>query len=165
MENKPLVIDVIQGASPNGSVNTWNVLANINDFISAISTPSLSENADYGAIVSGFPTAFARVDLFKAAFDAATAKNSSEADKNLAKYYEELVSEWRGFVACLALDYANVRAKRIDLVYIPTVSVSRRPPTSTRPPAPLETCFSSAVPAGASRESRTTTTNSPISIL
>lgn len=117
MENKPLVIDVIQGASPNGSVNTWNVLANINDFISAISTPSLSENADYGAIVSGFPTAFARVDLFKAAFDAATAKNASEADKNLAKYYEELVSEWRGFVACLALDYANIRAKRIDLVY------------------------------------------------
>ena len=117
MANKPLVIDVEGRSVPNGSLNKWTVLGNTSVFIRDIRTPSLGEKADVGTLVSGIPTAFARVDLFKSAFDAASANDTSSTARNLSSYYEELINEWRGFVACLALDYPNIRVKKIDLGY------------------------------------------------
>lgn len=116
MENKALVIDVAERSMPNGDVNKWNVLSNSSVFIRDIITPELSKNANVGTLVSGIPTAFARVDLFKAAFDSSST-NEQTTSRNLAAYYSDLVSEWRGFVAALALDYTNVKVKRIDLAY------------------------------------------------
>lgn len=117
MATKSLVTDVRSNV-PNGSQDKWNVLGNITDFINSITTPALSEHADMGTIVSGFPTAFARVDLFRAAFDAMNAdRRNVTTEKNLMSYYQELVDEWRGFLACIALDYPNIRVKKINLVY------------------------------------------------
>ena len=32
-------------------------------------------------------------------------------------YYSQLVDEWKGLIACIALDYAHISVRRIDLKY------------------------------------------------
>ncbi len=116
MEKKALVIDVVQRSKPIGEANQWNELTTASTFIRDIITPELGENANVGTLVSGIPTAFARVDLFKAAFNSLST-NEQTTSRNLVAYYSELVNEWRGFVAAIALDYTNIKVKRIDLAY------------------------------------------------
>lgn len=77
----------------------------------------MSNKANTGSLVSGIPTAFARVDLFKAAFNADVSKDTLTSSKNLSGYYKDLVSEWRGFLACIGLDYPNIKVRRVDLAY------------------------------------------------
>ncbi|MDE6006925.1 MAG: hypothetical protein K2G67_05175 [Muribaculaceae bacterium] len=117
MEDKSLVIDVEARSVPHGTRDSWNVLNNTGSFIRDILTPELSKSADVGSLVSGIPTAFARVDLFKSAFNADSAKDAKATSRNLAGYYKDLVSEWRGFLACIGLDYPNIKVRRINLEY------------------------------------------------
>ena len=116
MSNRSLVIDVVNEV-PQGDLNNWNVLGNAGTFIREIKTPDLAKDADTASIVSGIPTAFARVDLFKQAFNSKIGSETTSSNRNLYNYYDELVDEWRGFVAAIALDYSNIRARRIDMVY------------------------------------------------
>ena len=68
--------------------------------------------------MSGIPTAFARVDLFKKALDfVASNPTSSSTDGNIISYYYQLNEEWRGLIACLALDYAHIKVRRVNLTY------------------------------------------------
>lgn len=117
MEDKSLVIDVEARSVPHGTRDSWNVLSNTATFIRDILTPELSKSADVGSLVSGIPTAFARVDLFKSAFNAESAKDGKATSRNLSGYYKDLVSEWRGFLACIGLDYPNIKVRRINLEY------------------------------------------------
>lgn len=117
MANKSLVIDVKDGQCPSGDLNEWKILGNAGTFIQDIITPELSEDADTGTLVSGIPTAFARVDLFNSAFNSKLSNDKPSLARNLTKYYDDLIDEWRGFIACLALDYSNLRVSRIDLEY------------------------------------------------
>lgn len=117
MANKPLTIDVNSSAVPSGTLDEWSPLGNTTVFIKNIVTPKLSEKTNIGQLVSGIPTAFARVDLFKTALDhVASSGEDSKAD-NLVGYYTQLVDEWRGLIACMALDYAHIGVRRIDLTY------------------------------------------------
>lgn len=118
MANKPLIIDVQQKSIPNGVLNQWDMLTNTNVFINDIQTPKLSKNTNVGQLVSGIPTAFARVDLFKKALDfVASNPTSSSTDGNIISYYYQLNEEWRGLIACLALDYAHIKVRRVNLTY------------------------------------------------
>ncbi|MDE6017194.1 MAG: hypothetical protein K2G85_00090 [Muribaculaceae bacterium] len=114
---KSLVIDVEKTSELSGVRNAWTVLGEAGKFIRDIKTQDLSKKANAGSLVSGIPTAFARVDLFDAAMSADSVNDNSTTSKNLVGYYKDLVSEWRGFVACIGLDYPNIKVKRVNLVY------------------------------------------------
>ncbi len=117
MANKPLTIDVNTSAIPSGSLDNWSQLGNTTVFIKNIITPQLSKKTNVGQLVSGIPTAFARVDLFKTAIDHVATSGSVNAANNLVGYYTQLVDEWRGLIACMALDYAHISVRKIELSY------------------------------------------------
>lgn len=117
MAKKSLTIDVNSSAIPSGSLDKWCPLSNTSVFIKNIITPQLSKRTNVGQLVSGIPTAFARVDLFKTAIDHVATSNSNSTANNLVGYYSQLVDEWRGLIACMALDYAHISVRRIDLSY------------------------------------------------
>jgi hypothetical protein len=117
MANKSLTIDVNSSAIPSGSLDNWSQLGNTTVFIKNIITPQLSKQTNVGQLVSGIPTAFARVDLFKTALDHVATSGINTSANNLVGYYSQLVDEWKGFIACMALDYAHISVKKIDLAY------------------------------------------------
>lgn len=114
MANKALVIDSTTGL-PLGESNKWVTLTNMDIFVSKIMTPELKEGANIGSLISGIPSPFARIDLFKAAIDNSTTQGERQGSLN--SYYSTLVSEWRGFIAAMALDYTKFSVKRVDLRY------------------------------------------------
>ena len=79
------------------------------------------------AIVSGIPTIFARINLFTNAISYIQNTRGAENAENdgLMKFYVDLVSEWRGFLACLAFDYKNIRVERIELAYSDGEDITR----------------------------------------
>lgn len=117
MANKPLTIDVNSSAVPSGTLDEWSPLGNTTVFIKNIVTPKLNEKTNIGQLVSGIPTAFARVDLFKTALDHVASSGVDSKADNLVGYYTQLADEWRGLIACMALDYAHIVVRRIDLTY------------------------------------------------
>lgn len=117
MPNKPLTIDVQTSAIPSGTLDSWSQLNNTNVFIKSILTPDITKGTHIGQIVSGIPTAFARVDLFKVALEHVATDTDEKKHNNLIGYYNQLADEWRGLLACFALDYANISVKKIDLKY------------------------------------------------
>lgn len=113
----PLIIKVKRNAVPNGDLGKWTDMSgHIKDLTKDIDTSTIKENADIAAQVSGIPTAYARANLFKSAL-AFDGQPIDEADKNLNVFYEMLSTEWRGFIACIALDYSRLKAERIYLQY------------------------------------------------
>ena len=114
---KPLVIKVKAASIPNGTPGKWEDLSgNIEQFTADIETPAIDENSDISAQVSGIPTAYARANLFKSALQS-YGKSKESVDLNLNAFYQMLSSEWRGFIACIALDYSRMKTERVDLVY------------------------------------------------
>lgn len=114
---KPLVIKVKAASIPNGTPGKWEDLSgNIEQFTADIETPAIDENSDISAQVSGIPTAYARANLFKSALQS-YGKSKESVDLNLNTFYQMLSSEWRGFIACIALDYSRMKTERVDLVY------------------------------------------------
>lgn len=122
MKNIPLVIDS-QERPGNGDTNTWSPLENTEKFIENIETVELSEKTNKSTFVSGIPTAFARVDLFKNAIDNVANKTVSKNKGGLVSYYRELVDEWKGLIAAMALDYQNFSTRTIELVYSDNANV------------------------------------------
>ena len=117
MSNKPLVIKVKQGTVPNGTPGKWEDLSgNIEKFTADIDTKALDKGSDISAQVSGIPTAYARANLFKSALQA-YGKSKDSIDLNLNAFYQMLSSEWRGFIACIALDYSRMKTERVELTY------------------------------------------------
>lgn len=114
-----LVIRVKDQSKPAGKPQEWAPLGNMATFTKDILTPTLAKGADMSAIVSGIPTIFARINLFTNAISYIQDTRGAENAENdgLMKFYVDLVSEWRGFLACLAFDYKNIRVDRIDLAY------------------------------------------------
>ena len=114
-----LVISVKSQSKPGGHPKEWAPLGNMATFTKDIDTPTLARGADMSAIVSGIPTIFARINLFTNAIAYIQNTRGAENAENdgLMKFYVDLVSEWRGFLACLAFDYKNIRVDRIDLAY------------------------------------------------
>lgn len=116
-QHKALVIDAKE--LPAGQQGQWNdISAQMEALTSSIRTPDMAEGADMSAVVSGVPSVFARANLFNLSLNLVQRqKGSSDSATSLIKFYENLVDEWRGLIACIALDYANIKVKRIRLAY------------------------------------------------
>ena len=117
MDTKSLVIDTNHPQLSKASMEGWQSMGNAQGFITDIATPAIQKGADISVMVSGIPTAFARVDLFKAALAYSVNGNNQAQKAGLSKYYEALTKEWRGLIAAIAIDYAKFSVKTVDLVY------------------------------------------------
>ncbi|MBR4325759.1 MAG: hypothetical protein IKP73_09570 [Bacteroidales bacterium] len=118
-EIKALVInskETLQGAP-----GKWHDMSSqMHSLTSKIITPKLSEGTNASAMVSGVPTVFARENLFVYSIENAgtlRAQKDKEDDSGLCGYYLNLVDEWRGFIAFIALNSGKLDAKRITLAY------------------------------------------------
>lgn len=115
MSNKALVINVQGKSVPQGIPNKWEGLTSqMPTFTKDIITPDLQEGTDVSALVSGVPTVFARASLFGTALQYGTTGTNSSA---LNLYYKNLVDEWRGLIACIALDSNALDVRQIKLAY------------------------------------------------
>ena len=116
-QNKPLVIKVAPGSIPGGMPAKWNDLTDqMPTFTKDIITPEFDlESGNIGQVISGMPSVFSRANLFKLALDYIS--DEKEKTDGLLKFYESLIDEWRGLIACIALDYPNISVERIALTY------------------------------------------------
>ncbi len=116
IEYKPLVHETEPGFALPGADGVWSSLDTLrDDFIKNIKTRTIEENPDVGAIVSGIPSVFARTNLFRSAIG--LGEGSENGAQNLLAYYSALLSEWKGFVACIALESQQLTVNRIYLEY------------------------------------------------
>lgn len=99
----------------------WDSIKELPNFTKNIVIPEIAvdkegnSSVDIGSIVSGMPTVYARANLFKNALDAVTDKDAEAA--GLMRFYKSLISEWKGFIACIALDYKDIQIDRVHLAY------------------------------------------------
>ena len=115
--NRPLVIKVKTASIPPSTVGEWQDLSGmIEQFTADIITPAIDQDSDISAQVSGIPTAYARANLFKSALQS-YGKSKESIDLNMNAFYKMLSSEWRGFIACIALDYSRIKTEVVDLTY------------------------------------------------
>mgnify|MGYP001529335220 FL=1 len=114
---KALTIEVSERSQQQGAAGAWQDLTSqIQAFTRDIVTPSIKQGVDVSAIVSGVPSVFARADLFNHALgEIQTIRNN--ANSGLNQYYINLVDEWRGLIACIALNNTAIDVRRIDLAY------------------------------------------------
>lgn len=114
---KALVIAVKSRSQQQGAAGQWQDLtSNIQAFTRDIETPSIQDGVDVSAIVSGVPTVFARADLFSHALNEIQTIRK-DASVGLNQYYINLVDEWRGLIACIALNNTAIEIRRITLAY------------------------------------------------
>jgi hypothetical protein len=71
--------------------------------------------SNVGPIVSGMPTIFARANMFRNALDNVVDKDMEGS--GLIHFYKYLIDEWRGLIACIALQHEKIEVKRINLTY------------------------------------------------
>ena len=113
---KPLVIKS-GGAPPASKQYTWEILQQMPNFIDQIESKAVSEEdgdiSKLGTVISGMPSVYARANMFPIALK--KSKNKSSKNQGLVKFFESLVSEWRGLIACIALNNKKITIKRINL--------------------------------------------------
>ncbi|WP_442591217.1 hypothetical protein ACSBL2_08290 [Pedobacter sp. AW31-3R] len=118
---KALAIKVHPKTEPNGVEFAWDKIPQLEVFTRNILIPEIAVDKDgnsavnIGTIVSGIPSVFARANLFKAALDHIQDKDAEAA--GLMLFYKSLVSEWKGFISCIALNYKDIEISRIHLTY------------------------------------------------
>lgn len=115
-DSKPLVISVQPNSVPTGGPNEWrDMTAQIHIFTRDIITPDITGDADISSMISGIPTVFARANMFGTALSySSSIKGTTNA---LNQYYLGLVDEWRGAIACIALDSNAIDVRTIELGY------------------------------------------------
>ena len=110
----PLVIKVKTASIPTSTVGCWQDLSGmIEQFTADIITPAIDQDSDISAQVSGIPTAYARANLFKSALQS-YGRTKENIDLNMNAFYKMLSSEWRGFLACIALDYSRIKTEVVE---------------------------------------------------
>lgn len=116
-QNKPLVIKVAPNSIPGGLPSKWNDFTDqMPTFTKDIITPEFDlESGSISQVVSGMPSVFSRANLFKLSLAYIT--DDKEKSSGLLKFYESLIDEWRGLIACIALDYPNISVERVPLTY------------------------------------------------
>ena len=116
MEIKPLVINT-NPAPQKGSQFKWNKLEAPDNFISTITTPDIDvENSDeLNSLISGIPSPMARAQMFKYAINYVS--HQGEELKGLLAFYKTLQDEWKGLIACLALDNQPITVEKVYLTY------------------------------------------------
>ena len=113
-EKKALIIKTKKGTETPAELGTWTKLGGVDKLISNIDTGEIT-NANMAAIVTGIPSIFARAHMFRSAMT--NRKGQDNTNSGLTAYYEQLLSEWKGFIACLALDNSHIKVTPIRLYY------------------------------------------------
>lgn len=120
MATTALTIKVNAGNTLLGASGQWfnNLSSQMERITNSIVTPDIQSEEQASAIVSGIPTPFARPVLFEKAIGSAS-KTDKTISTGLQKYYTSLVDEWRGLIACLALDTdtSRIQVETISLAY------------------------------------------------
>lgn len=113
---KPLVINT-ESSLASGEEYKWNKLQNAEVFVKDIKTPDVNiENSEeLNKLISGIPTPFARAAMFRYAIS--YVEDDTEKLTGLMAFYKTLQDEWKGFVACLALDNQPITVEKIGLAY------------------------------------------------
>ncbi|SEB20714.1 hypothetical protein [Pedobacter hartonius] len=118
---KALAIKVHPKTEPNGVEFAWDKIPQLEVFTKNILIPEIAvdkegnSSVNIGTIVSGIPSVFARANLFKSALDNILDKDAEAA--GLMLFYKSLLSEWKGFISCIALNYKDIEVSRIHLTY------------------------------------------------
>lgn len=89
-----------------GTQGQWNNLDSAPSYIQGIETGKILEGltADkLGALISGVPTPWARVKLFKFALQTLSSPDPNINISGLQQFYELLYGEWKGLLAVIAL--------------------------------------------------------------
>lgn len=121
MPIKALAIKVHPKTEPAGVEYVWDKIPNLEFFTKHIQIPDIAvdkdgnSSVDIGSIVSGMPTVFSRANLFRNALDSITDTEAEAA--GLMLFYKSLISEWKGFISCIALNYKDIQIERIALAY------------------------------------------------
>ena len=95
-----------------GVQGQWNELTMASSYIQGIETGKILEglNAEkLGALISGVPTPWARVKLFKFALQTLSTPDPNIEISGLQQFYELLHGEWRGLLAVIALFPDRIR--------------------------------------------------------
>lgn len=106
---------------PGKSEYKWDVIPELPNFTRNIVIPELgiekdgTAKVDIGAIVSGMPTVYARANMFRNALDNVTDKGAEAS--GLLLFYKSLITEWRGLISCIALNYKDIEVQRLRLQY------------------------------------------------
>jgi hypothetical protein len=113
---KPLVITT-KSAQSAGSEFIWNKLQNPEIFISSIVTQEVNtdHSEELNKLISGIPTPLARTAMFKYAIN--YVGQAGEDLTGLMAFYKTLQNEWKGLVACMALDNQPISVEKISLEY------------------------------------------------
>jgi len=112
---------------PGKSEYKWDVIPELDNFTKNIVIPELgiekdgTSKVDVGAIVSGMPTVYARANLFRNALDTVTDKDAEAS--GLMLFYKNLITEWRGLISCIALNYKDLEIQRLRLQYSDNKSI------------------------------------------
>lgn len=115
-DSKALVINVQPKSVPQGAPNQWvDMTSQMHVFTRDIITPDIQSDADVAAMISGIPTVFARANMFGTAL--AYSSSIKDSTGALNQYYLGLVDEWRGAIACIALDSNVIDVHTINLGY------------------------------------------------
>lgn len=118
---KALAIKVHPKTEPSGVEFAWDKIPQLEVFTKNILIPEIALDKDghssvnIGTIVSGIPSVFARATLFKGALDNILDKDADVA--GLMLFYKSLLSEWKGLISCIALNYKDIESNRIHLAY------------------------------------------------
>ena len=118
---KALAIKVSPKTEPNGVEFAWDKIPQLEVFTKNILIPEIAVDQDgnsavnVGTIVSGIPSVFARANLFKSALDHIQDKDAEVT--GLMLLYKAMISEWKGFISCIALNYKDIESNRINLSY------------------------------------------------
>lgn len=118
---KALAIRVDAKTEPQGVEYAWDKIPQLEVFTRNIIIPEIAIDQDgsssikVGSIVSGIPSAFARASLFENALKNILDKDAEASGLQL--FYKSLVSEWKGFISCLALNYKDIEVDRVQLAY------------------------------------------------
>lgn len=125
---KALVIKVKSAAEPQGRAYAWDKMPQLEVFTKNILIPEVTVDqqgnapVNIGSIVSGMPTIFARAALFDNALSNVQDKDAEVS--GLLLFYKSLISEWKGFISCLALNYKDIGIQRVDLAYSDGLSIA-----------------------------------------
>ena len=113
-DKKALIIKTKKGTETPAELETWTKLGGVDKLISDIDTGEVT-SANMEAIVTGIPSIFARAHMFRSAMTNRRGQDSTNS--GLTAYYEQLLSEWKGFIACIALDNSHLKVNPIRLAY------------------------------------------------
>lgn len=118
---KALTIKVHPKTELQGVQFAWDKIPQLEVFTRNIIIPEIAVEQDggtainIGTLVSGIPTVFARAALFGHALN--NIIDQEAAASGLMLFYKSLVSEWKGFISCIALNYKDIEVNRVPLVY------------------------------------------------